>query len=266
LVLVPVHVTDGDGKTIGDLTRDHFQIFDEGAPREIVSFTTEEAPVSLGIVMDLSASMQAKLPQAISALREATGRFGPGDEAFLLTFSSHPSLRQGFTGDVASLTDNLQFARTEGRTALVDAVYQALEQVRRGRNPRKALLVISDGGDNNSRYRESELLEAALESNTQIYTIAIHEQRFSPEERSGAYLLQKLATSTGGLHFDLQSRHELPKTGEKIARALKNVYMIGYKPPAESTSGKWRRIRIRLTQNPGNSFHVSARSGYYCLE
>src|ERR1035437_1475598 len=166
LVLVPVHVTDGDGKTIGDLTRDHFQIFDEGAPREIVSFTTEEAPVSLGIVMDLSASMQAKLPQAISALREATGRFGPGDETFLLTFSSHPSLRQGFTGDVASLTDNLQFARTEGRTALVDAVYQALEQVRRGRNPRKALLVISDGGDNNSRYRESELLEAALESNT----------------------------------------------------------------------------------------------------
>src|SRR4051794_19903405 len=172
LVLVPVTVTDHNGKTVTDLKREQFQVLDNSTPVEIVSFGREEAPVSLGIVLDLSGSMRAKRNQAISAIREIINAAGPRDEAFLVTFSSAPEMRVEFTSDLRAVMDPLFMAGARGSTALVDAMYMGLQEMKHARNPRRALVVLSDGGDNNSRYTEAELSSLALESNTQIYAIS----------------------------------------------------------------------------------------------
>ncbi len=263
LVLVPLHVTDRTGRSVTGLTREHFRVYDESGPREIQSFTSEDAPVSLGIVLDTSASMTAKLSRAIEALRVILGGAGPEDEQFLVTCSSRPELRLGFTADSSELERSVGMIGARGNTALIDSVWLALEQVRRGSHTRRALLVISDGGDNHSRHSFAELLAAAVEADTQIYSIALHERTLSHDETLGAFLLEKLSSATGGLHFELRNRAELPVAAEKIALALHNVYVLGFQPAAGTPAGKWRRIKVRLEAAPAQFLRVNARSGYY---
>ena len=263
MVLVPVTVTDGKGKTITDLRREQFQVLDDSTPVEIVSFTREEAPVSIGIVLDLSGSMHTKRRQAVSAIRELVERTGPGDEALLMTFADTPELRMGFTRDVASVLDPLLFAGAKGSTALIDAIYAGLQQMKHARNPRRVLVVVSDGGDNNSRYTEAELTSLALESDTQIYSISIHEAVTNVQERSGVYLLSKLSENTGGLHFVVRDRRQLPEFAARLSTAINNLYVIGYRPPENYLSGKWRKVKIRVDNPPGARLRIATRSGYF---
>ncbi|MEO8370953.1 MAG: VWA domain-containing protein [Candidatus Solibacter sp.] len=263
MVLVPVTVTDGKGKTITDLRREQFQVLDDSTPVEIVSFSREEAPVSIGIVLDLSGSMHTKRRHAITAIKEIIKRAGPKDEAFLMTFSDRPEMRVGFTDDVEAVLDPLLFTGAKGSTALIDGVYAALQKMKRAKNPRRVLVVVSDGGDNNSRYTEPELTSLALESDTQIYSISIHEAVTNVQERSGVYLLSKLSENTGGLHFVVRDRRQLPEFATRLATAINNLYVIGYRAPEGFLSGKWRRVKIRMENPSGGRLRVATRSGYF---
>ena len=263
MVLVPVTVTDGKGKTITDLRREQFQVLDDATPVEIVSFSREEAPVSIGIVLDLSGSMHTKRRYAISAIKEIVKRTGPNDEALLMTFSDKPELRVTFTDDVEAVLDPLLFTQAKGATALIDGIYAGLQQMKHAKNPRRVLVVVSDGGDNNSRYTEAELTSLALESDTQIYSISIHEAVTNMQERSGVYLLSKLSENTGGLHFVVRDRSQLPEFAARLATAINNLYVIGYRAPEDFLSGKWRRVKIRLESPSTGRLRVATRSGYF---
>ena len=265
LVLVPVTVIDRNGKPAVDLEREHFSVTEDSQPREIASLTREEAPVGLGLVVDLSGSMNGKLKHAISATRAIADLAGASDEVFLMTFGDRPEMRVGFARGAGQIASGLIGVRANGDTALIDAVYQALHEVRASSHRRRALAVISDGGDNASRYNKAELKRLALEADVQIYGISIVESPTDRDQRRGAFLLEELSEITGGLHFTIRNRADLPPMAEKLARAMKDVYTIAYKP-GEGSPGKWRRIRISVTPPTAERLKVYARSGYFLPE
>jgi Ca-activated chloride channel homolog len=266
LVMIPITVTDRDGKSITNLQPEHFRVFDNSELRPVVSVAREDAPVSMGVVMDVSGSMADKLAQAISAVKAVTETAEPEDEAFLITFADRPEMSAGMTRDVKSVINGMAMARAGGATALIDAVYLALHKVKDGANRRKTLVVVSDGGDNNSRFEESELLARAMESDVQIYSISVHEHGLDKEERAGVFLLEKLSAVTGGLHFTIRNPKELPAVAEKIATAMRNVYVLSFKPPDALHPGKWRKVSVKLAVASPRSFRVAAKSGYYSPE
>jgi Ca-activated chloride channel family protein len=265
LVLVPVTVTDRNGKPAVDLERQHFRVTEDSQPREIASLTHEEGAVGLGLVVDLSGSMKGKLNHAISATRAIADLADTADEIFLMTFGDRPEMRVGFTRDAGPIAGGLMGVQAYGATALIDAVYRALHEVRASSHRRRALAVISDGGDNASRYNKAELKRLALEADVQINGISIVEQAADRDQRSGASLLEELAGITGGLHFTIRNRADLPPMANQLARAMKDVYMISYKP-GEGPPGKWRRIRISVTPPTPERLQVYARSGYFLPE
>lgn len=265
LVLVPVTVTDRNGNTISGLQREHFQVIEDSQSREILSLTREEGATGLGIVLDLSRSMRNKARHAGSAVRAVAGGAGAGDEIFLMTFADHAEMRVALTRDRESIAAGLAGVQSDGNTALIDAIYRALAEVRASAHSRRALVLISDGGDNASRYREAELKRCAQESDTQIYSISIVEGAVNQPGWRGADLLDDLAEITGGLHFTIRDHRELPAMAERLARAMKDVYVIAYKP-GEAQTGKWRKVRVSVTSELSKTLRVTARSGYYLSE
>jgi VWFA-related protein len=265
LVLVPVTVTDRNGKSAVDLERQHFRITEDSEPREITSLTREEGAVSLGLVVDLSGSMKSKLTHAIDAVRAITDTAGENDQAFLMTFGDGPEMRVPLTRDAGSIIGGLSGAKAHGSTALIDAVYRALHEIRGSSKGRKALAILSDGGDNTSRYSEADLKRLALESDVQIYAISIIEGARDKDQRRGAFLLEELASLSGGLHFTVRHRSDLPAMAENMARAMKDVYVIGYKP-GESLPGKWRKIRVSVTPPSSERLRFCASAGYFVPE
>ncbi len=262
LVLLPVTVTDRNGKTLAGLAPARFQVFEDSRLCPIVSVVREEAPVSFGIVLDLSGSMRAKRADAIAAVRAIVEAAEPEDNAFLVTFSDQPEIRSGFTSNLDSLPERVLLTPAAGGTALVDAIYMGLQQLKAAPNPRKALIVITDGGDNQSRYSPSELSTLAVESDAQIYTMAIFEDVRSASARSGLSLLESLAASTGGLHFTVRDRSALPGQAARLATAMKNLYVISYRPP-EGEPGKWRKVRVTVNGDSGKELRIASRAGYY---
>ena len=265
LVLVPVTVTDRNGRPAIDLEREHFSLTEDSQPREITSLTREEAPVGLGLVVDLSGSMNGKLNHAVSATRAIVNLTGAADEVFLMTFGDRPEMRVGFTRRADTIAGGLTGVQAYGDTALIDAVYRALHEVRASSHRRRALAVISDGGDNASRYSQAELKRLALEADVQIYGISMVEKATDRDQRNGAFLLEELAEITGGMHFTIRNRADLPPMADRLARAMKDVYTIAYKP-GEGPPGKWRKIRISVTPPTPERLKVYARSGYFVPE
>lgn len=263
LVLVPVTVTDRNGKTVTGLQPEHFSITDNSAPREIISFGRTNTPIALGVVMDLSASMQRKLPWAVGAAQTVIRNLDPEDAGYLVTFDRVPQVRVGFTRETGTIAQNLLFPRAEGNTALYDAIHLGLQQGRQSKGMRRVLLVVSDGGDNRSRLMESELVAAAVEADTQIYCIAVHEPLRAKDEVAGSHFLGRLAQLTGGLYFDVRGTKEIPGVAETIARAMKEQYLLGFKPEDGSRPDQWRKLRVRVNAPDGSPVRVSARSSYY---
>jgi Ca-activated chloride channel homolog len=263
LVLIPVTVTDRDGKTLTGLEAEHFQIADGAEARSIESLVRHDAPVSFGIVVDLSGSMNRKLPEAIAAVRAIVNAAQPGDDAFLVTFSDRPEIRAGFTTDFASLPNRLLRHTASGGTAMFDAVYLALHELRGARNPRKALIVISDGNDNQSRYTRTELFSVALESDAQIYTLGMADEPLARGTRAGVHLLEELSARTGGLHYTVRSHASLARQAGHLAEAMRCLYVLGFRPPEDAEPGKWRRVRVTVTPGSGQAVRVAARSGYF---
>jgi len=275
MVLVPVTVTDRDGKTIEGLRAENFNILDDQVTQQIVAFTAEDAPCSVGLVLDISGSMRDALRGAQGVAQSFLQTANPDDEFLLLTVSTQPGTVSGFTTDTAALKESIAFTSPGGMTALIDTVYLGLNRMRQAKQPRRALLILSDGMDNYSRYSKSELERVALEANVQIYTIIVNglpsaSIPFRPSligkpidqarERQGPLLLEDLSDKTGGLHFRAQNDTEAREAAEKIGRALRNEYVIGYKPPGFGPTGKWHRVHVKANVPKVN---VYARNGYY---
>jgi len=265
LVLVPVTVTDRNGAIINGLPREAFSVKENGVEQEIRSFSVEEDPVSMGIVFDLSGSMKQSLGGARQALRALTAAANPDDEAFLETVSTHPQAVMGFTNDIGELLSQVAFEKARGDTALVDAVGQSLDHIRSAAHARKAIIVISDGMDNHSRYTQGNLLERAKEADLQIYTISM----FNPsadrkpsqliEEQHGLLLMEELADRTGGLQFMVRSDQDLQQAVTRVGAAMRNRYSIGYIPANGARSGQWRKIQVKVART---GLKAHARTGY----
>ncbi|HEY1756086.1 MAG TPA: VWA domain-containing protein [Bryobacteraceae bacterium] len=279
MVLVPVTVTDHYGKTITGLQAKDFKLFDDQAPQQIVSFGTQDAPCSAGLVLDISGSMQSTLGVVKEGAQAFVREANQEDEFLLLTVSTQPAASPSFTADAGNVEESIALIRPGGFTALIDTVHLGLTQMRRGRNPQRALIVVSDGMDNHSRYSKAELLRDALEADVQIYTIIVdngaggvtpNSVPFRPSmiakpgdqgvARQGPMLLEELAEKTGGLSFHVRSAAEAKEGMAKIGQALRNEYVIGYQPAESETSGKLHRIHVKSTV-PKVTVH--ARSGYY---
>lgn len=267
LVLVPVTVTDPDDRLVTGLEADQFRVYEDKASQVIRSFSTDDAPISVGVVFDSSGSMADKIAKSRQALSQFFKTANPRDEFFLVDFADEPRLICRFTSNIDQLENAIDFVPAHGRTALLDAIYLGLDEMRAAHNSRKALLIISDGGDNNSRYTETEIRNVVRESDVQIFAIGIFSpvgERGTPEEESGPSLLSDISTETGGRMFPIDDVDELPDVATKIGEELRNEYIIGYRPANQAHDGKWRKIRVKLDPPPGlPPLTVAARAGYY---
>ncbi len=267
MALVPVTVTDPNGRNVTGLRRENFSLLEDKQPRDIASFSREDQPITVGLVFDCSRSMSDKFAVAREAPAQLYRQLNDRDESFLITVSDRPALRQTLTSDFAELQNALFFTNPNGSTALLDGVYLGLTHIRKARNPRRALIVVSDGGDNNSRYTLGELKKIALESDAQIFSIGLHLNPATVEERDGPELLGTLARTSGGIHYSIGRVNEMAGALAMIGTTLRNQYVLGYYPPSSAQSGKYHKITVHLklpaTLPP---LHIYARAGYYAPE
>jgi len=268
IVLIPVTVTDPLNRFVTGLDQDVFDILEDNVKQKIVSFGSEDAPLSVGIVFDTSGSMGPKLEKSRQSVTEFFKTANPEDEAFLVEFNDRPELVTPLTHNLEEIQNRLTFTQSKGRTALLDGVLLALRTMKKAHNPRKALIVISDGGDNSSRYTESELKAFVKEADVQIYAIGIYEPASSrgrtSEELAGPGLLTDISEPTGGRHFVVENLNELPDVAAKIGIELRNQYVLGYSPSNTARDGKYRKVKVKINQPRGlPQLHPFWRTGYY---
>ena len=266
LVLVSAIVTDRKGVTVNGLTQDKFTILEDKVAQPILAFSREEAPCSVGVILDLSGSMRDKLPAATAAVRAFLKTANPEDEIFLMAVASRPESLLSFTDDIVTLGNSLRAARAEGSTALIDTVYLGLNRMRSARNARRALLIVSDGMDNNSRYSKAELLRTVQEQDVQIYTIGIAERPAAKkaiqltEEARGLALLDDLAGRSGGMSFTVVNSDGMLPAASKISQAVREQYVVGYRQSDRDDSGRWHAVQVKIS---AAQLRVYARKGYY---
>jgi len=266
LVLVNATVTDSLNRIVSGLEQKHFQIWEDKLEQKVEYFSTEDVPISVGIIFDVSGSMKDK----ISTAQNAAGTFlktgNPEDEYFLVEFANRPEVAADFTTDITKLQSKLLLTPAKGMTAMYDSVYLGLEKLREGSNPKKALLLITDGEDNRSRYTFQNVKDFVKEQDVQIYGIGIVDEFNSQlgAGRTGRAMVEELSEITGGHAFFPDSVYELEDICTKIAVELKNQYVIGYHSSNGAKDGKWRKLRLKVNP-PKDIQHLSVRSkqGYY---
>jgi Ca-activated chloride channel family protein len=265
LVLVPVTITDPMNRLVTGLDKDNFQLFEGNSKEEIKTFSSEDAPVSLGVIFDSSGSMSSKMDRAKDAVVEFFKTANPQDEFFMITFSDAPEVVSDFTSSVDEIQGKLVFTVPRRRTALLDAIYMGISKMRQAKYPKKALLIISDGGDNHSRYTEGEIKALVKEADVMIYAIGIYDRYFpSQEEALGPALLGEITELTGGRAFTVENPNDLADVATKIGVELRNQYVLGYRPTRLARDGKWRKIKVKLSPPKGlPPLRVYARTGYY---
>ena len=268
LVLINVSVTTPLNQVVTGLEKDHFRLFEDKIEQTVSQFSSEDAPLSVGLVFDISGSMGSKVQKARQGAAQFFKTANPEDEFFLIQFNDRPQLSMPFTVETEEIQNRLAFTNPKGRTALLDALYLAMEHMKKARNPRKAILVLSDGGDNSSRYTQSEVKNLVREADVQVYAIGIFEpvaaRGRTAEELGGPSLLSELAEQTGGRHFPVENPNELPDVAAKIGIELRNQYVLGYTPLNQSKDGKYRRVKVQLVQPRGlPPLRAAFRSGYY---
>ena len=265
LVLVPMTVTDGMNRLVTGLEAPNFEIYDNNVGQAIKTFSTEDAPVTIGIVFDLSGSMSSKFGRARKALSAFLRTSNPQDEFFVVGFNDKPAVIVDYTSDVDDVEARMVMLKPENRTALIDAVYLGIDKLKQAKYERKALLVISDGGDNRSRYTQSELRRVVRESDVQIYSIGIFDTYASTtEEELGPVLLSDISEMTGGRMFKVADLADLEDIAARISAELRNQYVVGYRPSDMKKDGNWRKLKVRLVPPPGlPALTVHFRQGYY---
>jgi Ca-activated chloride channel homolog len=265
LVLIPLTVTDPMDRLVTGLEKQNFFIFEDNHEQTIKSFSTEDAPVSIGVIFDMSGSMANKIIRARDSILEFMKTSNPQDEFFVVGFNDRPELIEDFTSSTEQIEERLAMVKAGHRTALLDAIYYGLDKMKQARYPRKALLVVSDGGDNRSRYTEGEVRSVVRESGVQIYSIGIFDpEAATTEERMGPILLNDISTETGGRLFKVDDVTEMSDIAAKISAELRNEYVLGYTPANEKHDGKWRKVKVKLVPPAGlPPLTVHSRNGYY---
>ncbi len=259
MVVVRVTVTDPLNRYVIGLERDHFQVFEDKVEQEIIHFSNDRAPVSVGIILDVSGSMGDNILSARNSVVRFLDQGDPGDQYFLITFNDRTALVQDFTSRSENIQNDLAITNPKGRTALFDAIYLGLEKIREGTNDKKALIVITDGEDNRSRYTFSEIKEFAKESDVQIYVIGERD-----ELGYGRGIISEITRLTGGRPFFPNNFKQLDYFVDLIHTELRNQYVIGYAPSDRDFNGKWRKIKVRLNPPEGlPRLSVRAKEGYF---
>jgi VWFA-related protein len=268
LVQIPVAVTDSLNRYVLGLQKEDFHLLEDGTEQTVVHFSGEDAPMSVGLLFDESGSMDYKLRTSQAAVTQFLKTLNADDEAFLVEFSEAAKVSVAFTAKTAEIETALTQARPGGLTAMLDAVNMALAEMKKAKNPRKAIVIISDGGDNHSRYTPAEIESLVREADVQIYAMGVFEPTFSyglpAEQVSGPKLLSEIANQTGGRAFAAALTSDLPSVAARIAVELRNQYVIGYYPKNEAHDGKYRKVEVKLVQPKGVSpLKPHWRLGYY---
>jgi Ca-activated chloride channel homolog len=268
LVVIPVTVTDAANRFVLGLAKQNFSIFEDGVRQNISQFAAEDAPLSIGLLVDVSGSMGVKLGRSRQAVSEVLKVLNEHDKAFLIEFSDRAEMMVPFTRNFGEIEDKLSSAEPQGLTALLDSVGMALTEMKKARNPRKALLVISDGGDNNSRYTSQEIEELVRKADVQVYAMGVFEPfsnlGLSEPELSGPRLLAEVAEQTGGRAFPARSFGALPLVARKIAIELRNQYVLAYSPSKHERDGKYRKVEVTVRPPEGlTDLKARWRLGYY---
>ena len=268
LVLIPVTVTDASNRFVLGLEKPDFHLSEDGVEQNIAHFSGEDAPLSVGLVFDESGSMDYKLRTSQAALVEFLKTMNADDEAFLVEFSDAAKLTVPFTSHTDDIQKALKSAQPGGLTAMLDAINLAVHEMKKAKNSRKAIVIISDGGDNHSQYTSAQIESLVREADVQMYAMGVFEPSLpiglSPEEVSGPKLLSEIATQTGGRAFAAQLSSDLPSVAARIAVELRNQYVLGYYPKNQTRDGKYRKVEVKLTQPKGvSALKAHWRLGYY---
>jgi len=268
LVVIPVTVTDPMNRFVLGLEKKDFSIFEDGVEQKITHFSGEDAPLSVGILFDTSGSMDLKTDTSRHAVTEFLKTMNAQDEVFLIQFSDKPEVVHEFTSSTKEIEDRMGSLKAGGLTALLDSVELGVREMKKAKNPRKALVVVSDGGDNNSRYTATDIKDVVKEADTQIYAMGVFEPNFFPslaaEQVSGPRLLAQIADQTGGRAFGASEFSQLPGIAERIAIELRNQYVLAYSPTNKERDGKYRKVEVKMRQQKGlPALKARWRLGYY---
>jgi Ca-activated chloride channel homolog len=262
LVLVPVTVTDPSNRYVLGLTKSSFHIFEDGVEQTIASFSNEEAPLSIGLIVDVSGSMGLKLGLSSGAVSQFLKTMNSGDEAFLVEFSDQADVILPFTHQMDSIEQKMRVLSSGGLTAMLDAIHISVDEMKKASNPRKALLIISDGGDNHSHYNSAQIEDLVRQADTQIFAMGVFDAvgpfGLSLAELDGPRLLSELAEQTGGRALAATSDRELPTIAARIGVELRNQYVLAYTPTNHARDGKYRKLEVKLDQ-PAALPHLTAR-------
>ena len=258
IALIPVTVMDAANRTVITLGKNNFRLFESGEQKDIRYFSTEDAPISVGILLDFSFSMKDKIDTARQALHQFFENCNPDDDYFVIGFSDYPALLADATHSTASIEDKLAFAFPHGNTALLDAIYMGLNRLQKAQYSRRALVIISDGGDNHSRYVKNEIRQIVQEADVEIYGLGIFSKVFKTyEESAGERLLTEITEATGGHTITINDVQKLPEIAANLSRVLRSQYVLGYSPGHGAQDAPWRKIKVQAIQTgPGPALHV----------
>jgi Ca-activated chloride channel family protein len=268
LALINATVTDPYNRLVTGLDPDNFRIFEDNVEQEVVTFSAEDVPISIGVIFDYSGSMANKAAKAREAAIQFFKTANPADEFFLVSFNEHAELTSSFTNSVEDLQSRMLLSAPKGRTALLDAIYLGLSEMRSAHNAKRALLILSDGGDNHSRYTENDIKRLVKEADTQLYAIGIFDpvgyRNRTLEEGNGPSLLSEVTELTGGRVFPVEKLEDLPDIASKIGMELRNQYVLGYHPSNKAHDARWRKVKVKLRPPRGlPPLTVYNKTGYY---
>ena len=269
LVLIPVTVTDTLNRFVLGLEKKDFHLLEDGVEQNLADFSGEDAPLSIGLLFDESGSMDLKLRTSRDAAAQLLNTLNKEDEGFLVEFADVAKVSIGFTNHAEEMKSALKNAQAGGLTAMLDAIESGLLEMKKAKNSRKAVIIISDGGDNRSHYTPAQIESLVREADVQIYAMGVFEPTFSfglaPEEVSGPRLLSEIASQTGGRAFAAAASADLPSVATRIAVELRNQYVLGYYPKNKARDGKYRKVEVKVSEPPGlgSSLKVHWRLGYY---
>jgi Ca-activated chloride channel homolog len=266
LVTVPVTITDNLNRPVTGLDQDNFQLFEDKRPQEIKNFSNEDTPVSIGLIVDMSGSMANKIDKTREAIRQFCEEANPQDEFFMITFADTPQLAADFTNRSEDIENNFLLTQPKGRTSLLDAIYMGLRKMYYARYQRRALLILSDGGDNHSRYSEHDVKSVVKEAGVLLYSVGTFDRYVNTEEEMlGPELLRSITEVTGGKAYTITNIADLPDVTRAIGVQLRHQYVLSYRPQIQPQRGKWYKINVRLRLPRGLHIflRVDARTGYY---
>jgi Ca-activated chloride channel homolog len=270
LVLIPLSVTDRLNRPVLGLTKTDFRLFDRNQEQQILHVSFEDAPLAVGLIFDSSASMVRKMTKARAAVTQFLKTANPEDEFFLVEFGTKARLVQGLTPDTADIQAGLSSTVAKGKTALFDAVAIGLKELKKSSKPRKALVLISDGGDNSSRFTHPEVRNLLRESDANLYALGVFESgadHLAAEQIEAPWVLEDLAEASGGRMYTVHNINNLPAMTERIGVELHNRYVLGYVPGNLTHDGKYHPVKVRVVAGDrGAPLHVESRAGYRAPE